>query len=436
MLSFDQRAVPAGVVAECDVASEIASIAAPRAGIEALVLVKLFTEPIGVLDLTLPAGGLDAPEVASAIVREFEPQLRTRFEDCGLEWSGELPTSGVTPPRTPQFLASRERVLQEGPGMTVAICTHDRPETLKPALESVCAQSYPRLRMLVIDNAPSDDRSRRVVAELASKWDIEYAVEPRPGLSWARNRAVELADSDVIAWVDDDEYCDAWWAVEVARGFVEIPEAGAVTGTVIPSELDSASQMFFEQYGSVRRQRGFNRAVFSSATRHVQSPLYPSPPFGIGANMAFRRSVVERIGGFDCALGAGTLTRTAEDTAALSALLMTGGTVVYQPSAIVHHHNRHDSDALHELLLGHGRGLGAFYASMLIRHPSCAAELLRLTPTAIRDQFSPRGRRMAKLDDQFPRELLRAHHIGLLQGPFVYAGARVRARRLRKAVPR
>jgi glycosyltransferase involved in cell wall biosynthesis len=435
MLKFDERAVPAGVVAECDVASGISSIAAPRAGIEALILVKVFTEPIGALNITLPAGGMDAPDLARAIVGDLEPELRTRFEDCGLDWSGELPTNGVTPPRTPQFVASRERVLRDGPRMTVAICTHDRPETLKPALESVCLQGYPRLRILVIDNAPSDDRSRRVVSDLASKWDIEYAVEPRPGLSWARNRAVELADGEVIAWVDDDEYCDAWWAVELARGFVEVPQAGAVTGTVIPSELESASQMFFEQYGSVRRQRGFTRAVFSPATRHVQSPLYPSPPFGIGANMAFRRSAVEGIGGFDCALGAGTLTRTAEDTAALSALLLAGGTVVYQPSAIVHHHNRQDGNALRDLLLGHGRGLGAFYTSMMIRHPSCTAELLRLAPKAIRDQFCPRGRRRAKLDDQFPRELLRANHIGLLQGPFAYVGARVRARRLRKVVP-
>ena len=152
--------------------------------------------------------------------------------------------------------------------------------------------------------------------------------------------------SEVIAWADDDELCDRWWAAEMARGFVEIPEAGAVTGIVIPSELETQSQAWFEQYSGVGRGRGFTRAVFSPATAREQSPLYPLPPYGAGANMAFRREAIERIGRFDCALGAGTSTLAGEDTAALSALLLAGGTIVYQPSAIVHHRHRRDYAAL------------------------------------------------------------------------------------------
>ncbi len=128
------------------------------------------------------------------------------------------------------------------------------------------------------------------------------------------------------------------------------------------------------------------------------------------------------------------MTRTAEDTAALSALLLAGGTIVYQPTAVVHHRNRRESGVLHEHLLGHGRGLGAFYTSMVTRHPSCVPELLRLVPLALRDQFSSRGQRLAKRDPTFPPELLRANRIGLLQGPFVYVAARFRARRLRDLV--
>ena len=245
-------------------------------------------------------------------------------------------------------------------------------------------------------------------------------------------RAIELAETDVVAYVDDDAQCDPWWAVEIARGFVEVPGADSVTGTVMPMELDTPSQVSFDQYSSVRRQRGFNRAVFSRATRRQQSPLYPLPPFGIGANMAFRRSALERIGRFDPALGPGTLTRAADDTAALSAVLLSGGTIVYQPSAIVHHRNRREDDVLRDLLLGHGRGVGAFYVSMLVRKPSCVFEMLRLAPQALRDQFSRRGRRLSKLDEGFPQELLWANRIGLLQSPFAYVAARRRASRLRR----
>ena len=146
--------------------------------------------------------------------------------------------------------------------------------------------------------------------------------------------------------------------------------------------------------------------------------------------MAFRREALARIGGFDTALGAGTITRTGEDTAALSAVLVTGGTVVYQPTAIVRHHNRPDSAVLREHMLGHGRGLGAFYTSMLMRRPRTALEMIRLSPRALRDQLSSKGQRLSRLDAAFPPELLRANRIGLLQGPFVYLKARRRARRL------
>jgi hypothetical protein len=176
--------------------------------------------------------------------------------------------------------------------------------------------------------------------------------------------------------------------------------------------------------------------VFSPATARQQSPLYPLPPFGAGGNMAFRRDALEQIGRFDCALGAGTFTQGGEDTAALSTLLLAGGTVVYQPSAIVRHYHRREYAGLHRQLTGYGRGLTAFYLSTLLRQPGCTAELLRLGRQAARDQFSPRGRRLSELGEDYPRDLLRANLVGQLQGPFAYAAARVRARQLRRADPK
>lgn len=146
--------------------------------------------------------------------------------------------------------------------------------------------------------------------------------------------------------------------------------------------------------------------------------------------MAFRRVAIERIGGFDCALGAGTATLAGEDTAALSAVLLAGGTIVYQPTAIVRHRHRRDYEALRRVMLGYGRGLSAYYASMLMRQPSCALELARLSHRALRDQLSRRGSRLGDELDDFPRELLRLNRLGLLQGAFMYPGARRHARRL------
>ncbi len=189
----------------------------------------------------------------------------------------------------------------------------------------------------------------------------------------------------------------------------------------------------FEQYSGVCRGRGFARQVFTPATARQQSPLYPLPPFGAGANMAFRRDAIERIGRFDTALGAGTSTLAGEDTAALSTLLLAGGTIVYQPSAIVHHRHRRDYAALQRVMLGYGRGLSAYYASMVAHQPSCLFELIKLSRQAVRDQVGTRGRRLSELDG-FPSELLRINRKGLLQGAFMYLGARWRAHRLADAI--
>ena len=433
MTSFEPAGA-IGVVTQCELSVEIPTLTVSTPGMTVLVLVRLFGEPIGTLSLELSQRTLAPEALADEIAEEFGLALRERFADCAITWTGSLPTDGLRPGRTPSFLKGRERALAEGPAITAAICTRDRPDDLRLALEGLHAQDYPRLRTLVVDNAPSDDRTRRLVAELSRTREIEYVNEPRPGLSWARNRALDASTTEIIAWVDDDEVCDPAWATEIARAFLEVPEAGGVTGLVAPAELETQPQAWFEQYSGVGRGRGFARAVFSPATAAEQSPLYPLPPYGAGANMAFRREAIEEIGRFDCALGTGTATLAGEDTAAFSALLLAGGTLVYQPSAIVHHRHRRDYAALERVMVGYGRGLSAYYASMLARRPACLPELLRLTGRALRDQFSHSGRKRRELEG-FPPELLRINRKGLLQGAFLYPAAWWRARRLAHAVP-
>ena len=199
-----QTFTPVGVVVQCELSVAVPAIDATVPGMTALVLVRLFGEPIGMLSLTLSERGLEPAELAAEIAGELGAELRERFADCAIAWTGSLPTNGLEPGRTPSFIKGRERALAEGPEITVAICTRDRPDDLARALDSLQHQEYPRLRTLVVDNAPSDDRTRRLVSELARTREIGYVTEPRPGLSWARNRAIEASDTEIIAWADDD----------------------------------------------------------------------------------------------------------------------------------------------------------------------------------------------------------------------------------------
>ena len=313
--------------------------------------------------------------------------------------------------------------------MTVVVCTRERPERLETCLRSLLAQEYPAFSVLVVDNAPTTDRSQSVVEELASSV-IRYVVEPRMGLSWARNKALEVVGDGIIAWIDDDETADEHWLAELARGFHDHPEADAVSGVMIPAELETWAQVWFEQYGGHNKLRGFTPTVFSSDTASTQSPFYPLPPFGTGGNMAFLVSALERIGGFDVALGAGSRCMGAEDTRAFTDLLCSGGTLVYQPTAITFHFHRRSLEQLRLQMLGNGVGLTGYYTSLLLTRPGCIPDLIRLLPMVYRDLFGSKSLRSGALPANYPPELRRANRHGLLVGPFSYLLARRDAARL------
>jgi cellulose synthase/poly-beta-1,6-N-acetylglucosamine synthase-like glycosyltransferase len=237
-----------------------------------------------------------------------------------------------------------------------------------------------------------------------------------------------VVKDEIIAWIDDDEIADRFWLAELARGFIEHPEAVAVGGIMLPAELATPAQVRWEQYGGHHKHRGFAAATYAPQTATLQSPLFPLPPFGATGNLACKRSAMRDIGGFDRALGSGTLSMAGEDTRALTELLLCGRTLVYQPSAITHHFHRESHAELHRQMFGYGAGLTAFYTSLVISRPSCMGGLIRLVPTFLREAFRPASLRNGQLPRDFPSDLRRANRRGLATGPARYLLARLVAR--------
>ena len=87
------------------------------------------------------------------------------------------------------------------------------------------------------------------------------------------------------------------------RGFTLSRGVAGVSGLVLPAVLDTPAQRLYEQFGGHSKGRGLTPEVFDAASHARQHPLYPLPAFGVGASMAFDRSALIRIGGFDVALG-------------------------------------------------------------------------------------------------------------------------------------
>jgi glycosyltransferase involved in cell wall biosynthesis len=311
--------------------------------------------------------------------------------------------------------------------MTVVICTRDRPLGLRATLASLQRQTDPDFRVLVVENGSSPE-SAEVVEKLGLP-RCEYVVEQRPGLSRARNRALDAVRTDLVAWIDDDEIADPDWVRRLKEGFAHREEPAAVCGLMLPAELESEAQARFEQYGGFNKGRGMAPEVLRAGTSSVVSPLYPLPAFGPGGNMAFRTESLRSVGGFDPCLGAGTRTHGCEETRALSLLLSSGHAVLHWPAAITWHTHRREMAALEKQIYGYSAGLSAFYASMIRSRPTVAFDLLRLAPYARRDlKRSSENLRSGQLPDDFPAHLLKAARRGLLAGGPMYAYEAIRDR--------
>jgi GT2 family glycosyltransferase len=425
-------AVLPAVVLDLDLSEPLPTVSAVapdgRRVARAWALVRLFTEPIGTVLVDVPHRGLRPTDLAAAIDRELGATVRPRLAELAPGASPAVPIDGITPAAEPPFLARRRAVLAFAPHVTVVVCTRERPGALARCLDSLLAQRYPAFTVLVVDNAPATTATAEVVRSAARRGPVEYLVEHRAGLSFARNAAVAAAPGRILAWIDDDEVADVHWLAEVARALADHPAADVISGVIVPAELETPAQLWFEQFGGHSKGRGFRPDVFSPATARRQSPLYPLPPFGTGANMTFRPGVIERIGGFDTALGAGTPAMGSEDTLAFTQVLVNGGTIVYQPTAVTHHYHRRDLEGLQKQMIGYGVGLTAAYTSLLLQRPGLVWPLLKLAPVALRDLTGGDSLRVATLRDDFPRDLLTANRRGMLAGPRAYFKGRRAAR--------
>ena len=316
-----------------------------------------------------------------------------------------------------------------GLNATVVICTRDRPAGLRATLASLRLQTDSNFRVLVVDNGSGWRESAKAVEQLDLP-DCDYAIESRPGLARARNRALEIVHTDLVAWIDDDEVADSDWVRRLKEGFTHGAQPAAVCGLMLPAELEFEAQVRFEQYGGFNKGRGIAPEILRKGASSVISPLYPLPTFGSGGNMAFRTELLRSVNGFDPCLGAGTRTHGGEETGVLSSLLTSGHTVLHWPAAITWHTHRREMAALRKQFYGYSAGLTAFYASMIRSRPSVALDILRLAPQVRRDlRRDGKNLRSGQLPDDFPAYLLKASRRGLLEGGLMYAYEAIRSGR-------
>jgi glycosyltransferase involved in cell wall biosynthesis len=218
--------------------------------------------------------------------------------------------------------------------VTVIMCTYNRCESLAEALESVAASQMPDFidwEVLVVDNN-SKDRTREVAAEFCQRQPgrFRYIFEPQQGLSNARNAGIREARGEVIAFMDDDETVAPMWLQNLTASFHDGIWAGAGGRVCPPGDFRQPKWLTLD--GGVMDSSGV-LALFDAGP---SAGKLEKPPFG--ANMAFRKSVFEKYGGFRPELGrCGNDLIGNEDTEFGGRLLAAGECLRYEPSAIVYH---------------------------------------------------------------------------------------------------
>ncbi len=252
---------------------------------------------------------------------------------------------------------------------SIVVATRDRPEDLRECLKSLVQQVTSRsLEIVVVDNRPQSGLTPPVVAEFPG---VRLVSEPRGGRSYASNAGFSASVGDILVCTDDDVTFPSNWLEKLLAPFSR-HDVMMVTGNVLPAELETRSQIEFENYGGLGRgfqRREFNREWFDWFRRKA----VPTWIIGATANAALRASVLRdpAVGHMDESLGAGTPAGVGEDTYLFYKTLKAGYTIIYEPMAYVWHKHRASDKALQDQIYNYSKGHTAYHLTTFLNDQDC-----------------------------------------------------------------
>jgi glycosyltransferase involved in cell wall biosynthesis len=180
------------------------------------------------------------------------------------------------------------------PDVSVIISAYNRGEGLRATLESLLTQDSGGVihEVIAVDNNSTDNTAEVIRTFVAQGYtNVRYVFEPQQGVSYGRNAGIRVAGAPILAFTDDDVTVDPGWIRTVKRHFDENPSVDYLTGKMMPIyETEPPAWLTRATSGPcVLRDRG-------------DRPIYSEPgcffPGWATANIAFRRTVFDRVGLF------------------------------------------------------------------------------------------------------------------------------------------
>jgi GT2 family glycosyltransferase len=232
--------------------------------------------------------------------------------------------------RTPFELESQ----RSWPKVSVVICAYNAAATIDDNLESLTRLNYPNYEVVVIN-----DGSKDATPKIVARYPFKLISTPNQGLSAARNLGWQSATGEIIAYTDADTRVDPDWLSYLVQPFLASDPVSGLVGVGGPNVVPEDDPWIAQ---CVARSPGGPTHVLYDDTAAEHIP---------GCNMAFRRSALEAVGGFDP-----TYTKAGDDVDICWRLQERGWRLAFSPSALVWHHHRDSVKAYWRQQVGYGEG--------------------------------------------------------------------------------
>ena len=393
-----------------------------RRYVSARVLVRLHTKPLGMVDVVPGYGGFLPASYAAVIWQQLADRINLHLRDDGFPEVVGIGPAGLLGHEAPPCQARRREILARAPRATVLVCTRDRPDVLGRTLSSLGKLEYPDYETIVVDGSSTSESKNLVLFDFPH---IRYVRLAGGRLAVGRNRGLAEASGEIVAFTDDDAVVDRHWLAEHVAAFDDHGRVACTTGLSVPLELATPAQLWFEESGAF--VEGFERRMIEVAGRGRRSLLpYATGKIGAGVSMAWRTSVLRRLGGFDLAMDR----RGGEDVAAFFDALCAGYQIVYHPSALVFHEHRRSHEELRRQIYNHAAALSANLTRCLVTKPDHVYDFAVRVPRGLVYGFHPDSIRNHQKSAEFPADLTRVEWLAMPTGPWEYFKGRLEAKRL------
>lgn len=216
---------------------------------------------------------------------------------------------------------------------SIIICTYNRPQLLRSALQSVTNVDFDpdQFEIVVVDNG-SNDQSRDVFTEISGqrRCHMSYTREERLGLSYARNKGIELAQGEIVVFLDDDEIVPANWLAELIKPYADDERIACIGGRIIPVFPNDVYPPWYS-----REIQGFFGGVDHGDLLHEVN--FPYEYLG-GGNISFDKELICKLGMFNVNLGVtGKTLYSGEENELTERIKNAGFKVLFNPNAVTYH---------------------------------------------------------------------------------------------------